>query len=168
MFTLHGDWRSPDGDEFAELRDMLAAHRRYKAYLEENRARFPASAYEYASAPWRNDFSDHRAPHDSWVSQIQLYDRSLPKSGSDRITELEIVLLGAYHDGHLHLRYHGVRTLALFANGIDLAPTEVYRDEVRLSDEEGFVLHEIEFMGADNWLIECRDLEFEWIPIQDA
>lgn len=163
MFTLYEDWRAPDGDDAAEIQSMLAAHRRYVAYLEENRARFPASAFEYASAPWRNNFNDHRAPHDAWVASIHFSDRSLPASGGDRETNLEITLLGAYHDGNLHLKYRGVRSFHLSREEADLSPTEVYRDELRLSDQ-GLVLHEIEFLGRDNWLIECRDVEFEWRP----
>jgi hypothetical protein len=163
MFTLYEDWRIRDGDVLAESQSMLAAHHRYGAYLEENRARFPVSAFEYASAPWRNNFSDHRAPHDAWVVGIHFNDRSLPAAGEERATDLELVLLGAYHDGHLHLMYRGVRSFRLSSERADTSPTEVYRDEVRLSDR-GLVLHEIEFLGRDNWLIECGDIEFEWRP----
>jgi hypothetical protein len=163
MFTLYEDWRAVDGDDAAEIQNMLAAHRRYAAYLEENCARFPVSAFEYASTPWRNNFSDHRAPHDAWVASIHFIDRSLPTAGGERATDLELVLLGAYHDGHLHLSYRGVRSFQLSSEHADTSPTEVYRDEVRLSDR-GLVLHEVEFLGRDNWLIECRDIEFEWRP----
>ena len=165
MFTLFADWRLKDQDDLtAEIESMMSAHRRYADYLAQHQGRFPQSAFAYASADWRNNFSDHRAPHDSCVSELRFVDRSLPRADADRDTDLEIVLFGAYHDGHLHLQYLNVQSFALSSTSVAAGPTEVYRDEVRLSDD-GLVVHEIEFLGADNWLIVCKDLEFKWVPL---
>lgn len=70
-------------------------------------------------------------------------------------------MLGAYHDGRTRLRYknvHGARISLSDARG---GPTEIYRDEIRLSDT-GLVLHEIEFLAGDSWLIECEDMDQQW------
>lgn len=164
MFTLLADWRSEDPHEVEDdWKRMLEAHRRYEAYLAENRARFPESAFAFASAEWRNDFSDHRAPHDSWITDIHFNDGALPRFAGSGSKDLNLVLLGAYHDGHLHLRYRDVQSFNVAATGL----IEIYRDEVRLS-ECGHVLHEIEFLGNPNWLIVCSDIEWEWRPLSSA
>jgi len=75
-----------------------------------------------------------------------------------------MLLLGAYHDGHLELSYSGVRAYSLVAE-IPEKPNigDWLRDEVRLSGNR-LVLHEIVFSTRSRWLIESRDVEFRWIP----
>lgn len=168
MFILYADWsveRSADDDD--EFAAMMDAHRRYYAYLESNRAKFPQKAYELATSSWRHNFSDHRALHDSWVQSFQFSDDSLPRAGKDRKNSLEIVLLGAYHDGHIVLCYENVSAFNLSHSDVREGPTEIYRDEIRLS-EAGRVLHEIELLARDNWLIECEDMGQRWEPFTDT
>ena len=98
------------------------------------------------------------------MAEFRFIDRSLPQSGGNRLCDIELVLLGAYHDGHLHLVYRGVHSFKLSSHSASDGPTEIYRDEIRLSDA-GHVLHEIEFLGADNWLVECRDIEWGWVAL---
>src|SRR5687767_8906693 len=140
MYILLADWSRDDAATGDDTAAMMAAHRRYDAYLEANRHRFPEQAFAFAAAPWHHDFSDHRAPHDAWVQSFRFVDASLPDGGDKRLVDLEIVLLGAYHDGHLHLTYRRVHRYALAGMDVRDGPTEIYRDEVRLSKSKR-VLH---------------------------
>lgn len=57
MFILLEDWsKEPDADEADKVASMIAAHRQYFAYVEDNRARFPQKAYELAASAWRQNF----------------------------------------------------------------------------------------------------------------
>jgi len=163
MFILFADWRKgSDDDDTVEIEAMMDAHARYFQYVETNRARFPSSAYELAAARWRHDFNDHRALRDSWVESVKVCNESL-LGGEDGNNFLELVTLGAYHDGRIRIRYKGIQSVS-FGISDALGGPEIYRDEIRLS-ESGLVLHEIEFLGRENWLIECEDMEQHWEPI---
>ena len=159
MFILFADWRKEADDDTVEIEAMMDAHVRYFQYVETNRARFPSSAYELAAARWRHDFADHRALHDSWVESVKIYNESL-LGGRDGSNSLELVALGAYHDGRINIRYKGIHSVS-FRISDAIGGPEIYRDEIRLS-ESGLVLHEIEFLGRENWLIECEDMEQNW------
>lgn len=163
MFILRADWskQGRDQDEADEIASMMAAHAHYSAYLDDNRARFPDGVYELAASNWRHNFNDHRALHDSWIEAFRFLDGSLPDGGGNRNNDLEILVLGAYHDGRTRLRYKNVHGVRLSLSDARDGPAEIYRDEIRLSDS-GLVLHEIEFLARDNWLIECEDMDQQW------
>lgn len=165
MFILNLDWcTGPDPDIDDEIEPMMDAHRRYFAYVDANRDQFPASAYELAAAQWRHDFNDHRALHDSWVESFRFFDESLPEGGPGRSNSLELTVLGAYHDGKIRLIYRNVDSAQLHLSEASTGPIQIYRDEIRLSGG-GHVLHEIEFLGQENWLIECNDMTQHWEPL---
>ena len=161
MFILFEDWRQEDDDLDSEA--MLKAHAKYDTYLKGNRALFPRNAYEFATAEWHHNFSDHRAPHDSWVTSIAINQVSIPSTDSG-VFDAEFVLLGAYHDGHLHVKYKNIHSFTVQRPEVAGGPVEIYRDEVRLS-EKNLVLHEIEFLAMPNWLVECEDISVVWEPL---
>jgi hypothetical protein len=161
MFILREDWRQEDDD--LEFEALLKAHANYDVYLKDNRVLFPESAYEFATAEWHHNFSDHRAPHDSWVTSITIKQVSIPSTDSGGF-DAELVLFGAYHDGHLHIKYKSIHSFTVHRPEVAGGPIEVYRDEVRLS-ENNLVLHEIEFLALPNWLVECEDISVTWEPL---
>ena len=165
MFVLYQDWRQADEElESAALRD---AHQAYASYLEAQRHLFPSEAFEFATAPWHHNYLDPRALHDSWVVSVSIYQTSPSSTGSGGTSNADIELLGAYHDGHLQLRYEGIHRYSIDRQDVTLGPTEIYRDEVRLTDS-GRVLHEIEFLAKSNWTIECDNLIATWVPLNVA
>ena len=114
-------------------------------------------------APWHYKPDDPRCPHDSWVELLQITE---PASGHrDEIHGVEILvrLLGAYHDGHIEIRYTNVRRYTMeisrSADAID-GHGEWLIDEIRLS-EDAKVIHEVEFIRG-RWIIECDDLAYTW------
>jgi len=92
-----------------------------------------------------------------------------PSSGNRheaREIEIAIRLLGAFHDGYLELSYPGVRSYSTL--GVTQTPKishgDWLGDEVRLSDNN-LVLHEILFSGGSRWVIESRDIQFQWVHV---
>ena len=163
-FILYKDFPGDPGDDLAEFD---ARHSQYREYLVTCRDRFPSSTYEFATANWRLDPSDHRCPHDSWVESLMLFEPSSGERRENRGLEIHVRLLGAYHDGYLSLVYSGVLSYTLDTpSDFALPPYGVGHgdwlvDEVRLSDR-GHVLHEIEFSRGSRWVIECRDIMYRW------
>lgn len=136
----------------------------YAQYLDSIKERLPASARAFALADWHYDSSDPRCPHDAWVEALTISEPATGDRSQHRRVAIEIRLLGAYHDGHIRLSYHDVRSYTLDKPARSV-PNEGHGDwivdEVRLSDS-GLVLHEIVFIPRCRWLIECRDIEYRW------
>jgi len=131
---------------------------RYQAYLSEIGARLPASALEYAEAPWHYNHLDHRAPHDAWLERVELVEAKNEKGS--RQTNIRLVLLGAYHDGNIEMLYGDVFSYSMNCHGGNSG--DWLYDEIRLS-RSGNVLHEIEFENG-LWLVECRSFSYQWLP----
>jgi hypothetical protein len=147
----------------------LAAFQKYRRYLESVRDRMPPNAFEFAFAPWHFDSDDHRCPHDTWVESLTIKENASGSRSQYRNIQIDLRLLGAFHDGHLELSYKEVKKYELITpSEFEMPPYNVghgdwLADEVRLSDE-GLVIHEIEFARGSRWLIECRDITFKWCP----
>jgi hypothetical protein len=152
-------------EHFERLRRQ---HDAYRAYLASIREMLPQSAFEFATAPWR-DSDDHRNLHDAWVESLTIREPSSGDRHEKRALELHLLLLGAYHDGHTVLIYRDVQSYALDTPVTFKRPPfnvghgDWLVDEVTLS-ENNFVQHEIEFSRGSRWRIECRDIEWAWHP----
>jgi hypothetical protein len=158
--------------------EIKALQKRYGEYLESVQNHLPLSAYAYATAPWHYDPSDHRCPHDAWVESVTIYEEKNDDNPIDRTINIRIRLLGAYHDGHIELIYQDVNSYALSKpSGIPDTDSigqwnvkyhwDWLFDEVRLSDR-GMAIHEIVFASDAHWQIECRDMAYEWKPLEDT
>jgi hypothetical protein len=154
-----------DGPELLKAR--FAA---YHDYLLSIRAQLPVSAYEFAVAEWHYNPEAPQCPHDSWVKRLIMAEPASGDRQEKRSIEIHLELLGAYHDGHIHLTYKNVKSYSLDTPpDFKLPPLHVghgdwLTDEIRLSDR-GMVLHEIEFSRGSRWLIEAEDITYEWKPI---
>ena len=176
MIDAHADMSSE------ELEDR---YRRYNEYLQSIKDRLPPATFEFASAPWHYDASDHRCPHDAWVEEISIRELAPEDNPHDRRIDIYVRLLGAYHDGHIELLYRQVRTYSIgksfpvgvmainsagghtsmdsfFQDLVNQGHNDWLVDEIRLS-EQGLVLHEIKFL-LGHWIIECNELTYEWKP----
>jgi hypothetical protein len=159
--------RPVSGSGFVE--ETRAMFRQYRAYIESVKGEMPAGAWAYASAEWHYDYDDHRSPHDSWLESVVVSEPSSGARSEIRKVEITITLLGAYHDGHLILRYQDVARYEL-----EMAPTpkshmnghgDLVVDEVLWSEETGLVSHELLFDERGRWRIEARDIEWRWVPL---
>lgn len=159
VYILTSDRRE---DSYEEWQSRWAP---YCNYLESVKGQLPTSAYDFATAPWHYNFSDHRAPHDGWVEEIRIREPATGERNEKRSLQIIVKLLGAYHDGHIELTYSDVQNNSLDCEGQKgLGHGDWLYDEIRLSDR-GYVLHELEWSRGGRWLTECRDVSYKWIPL---
>jgi hypothetical protein len=129
------------------------------------RNQLPPAAYNFASAPWHYDFTDHRAPHDGWVDEIIIRESGSRNRKEDRSVEIIVKLLAAYHTGYIELKHLAVQNYSFAcADQIGDGHGDWMYDEIRLSDRR-YVLHEIEWSCGSRWLIECGDVSYQWLPL---
>jgi len=159
----------PDNPGELTAAQVRAKHGAYRSYLETVRHQMPPRALAFASAPWHYDADDHQCPHDAWVQSCVVSEKATGARSEVRNVEIVIVLLGAYHDGHLTLTYEGVTTYSLLAPVLKAPQARVGHgdwvvDEVRLSEARQ-VIHEIAFSSGARWTIECSDIRSDWQPV---
>ncbi len=164
MFILNKDIPETAKDDLTLLSSRFAA---YQEYLKSVRTKLPPSAYEFAVAEWHYNPEYHECPHDAWVESLVISEPFSGERREKRKLEINLRLLGAYHDGYIDLKCKDVRSYSL-ETPLNKMPLGVghgdwLTDEVRLS-ESGFVLHEVEFSRGGRWLIECGDIIYRWSP----
>jgi hypothetical protein len=140
----------------------------YGEYLENVKGDLPESAFRFASAPWHYQFQERHCPHDGWVEHLKIWESASGDRKQHSQTQIELCLLGAFHDAHLELNYKDVRSYALCAQphaARKMGHGYWLIDEVRLS-ENNLVLHEILFRNRSRWLIEASDFLWEWKPLK--
>lgn len=128
----------------------------------------PRSAHEFASAAWHYDTADARSLHDSWVDSLVIREPAGGDRHEIRSLEIELRLLGPYHDGQTTLIYQEVHSYLLdtpfeFVSPQRMGHGDWLCDEVRLSQRD-HVIHEVEFSRGGRWVIECRDIEWTSEP----
>jgi len=156
-----------------EPKDQKLRWNTYSEYLNSLGNRLPASAYSFAIADWHYDHLDSRCPHDSWVESITIAEPASGDRSQRRKLEIQLTLLGAYHNGYFKLIYRDVAAYDLKTPAEFLLPPrnvghgDWLYDEVRLSDS-GKVMHEIEFSRGSHWAIESSDILWTWQEIPSA
>jgi hypothetical protein len=145
--------------------DVVDAFRRYRAYLEAERARFPVGALALATSEWYFNPEDHRCPHDAWLQHLVVQETGRGERHQHRAIGLSIQLLGSYHDLVLTLTYGRVYRYTLETHqDIRDGHSDWRYDEFRVNGD-GHLLHEIEWCGiheSARWLIEADDVALEW------
>ena len=150
--------------------DAVSAFRKYSEYLRDNEKLFPESAYALATSDWWFNFNDHRCPHDAWLEAATFSEPSIGERSEIRSLSLTLRLLGAYHDGHMELIYPTVYAYQLDMPSVAQGHGDWRYDELRVN-EKGHLLHEIEWASVaytGSWLIEASDLQYRWVPKNDA
>ena len=144
--------------------DPVKAFRLYKGYIQSKQDNLPKSVYELATSDWYYNFNDHKCPHDAWLESALIYEPSQGERQEIRTTQITVKLLGAYHDGHIEIKYKNVKSAIIKAFAVKSGHHDWRYDEFRLS-ENGLFLHEIEWCALEdtaNWIIEAEDMEFFW------
>jgi hypothetical protein len=85
-----------------------------------------------------------------------------------RTTAATLRLLGAYHDGHVVLRYLGVQSYSLTAESSAAGLGDWLKDEFSFS-ADGLVVHRIHWSGRGPhreavWVFKAREITYEWLP----
>jgi len=134
----------------------------YREYLRSVRDRLPAAVAKFAGADWWYNPNDHRSLHDAWVESIRLDETALAASRV-RPINIDVTLLGPYHDRRTTLSYRDVSQYALRLDQSSLDGAGGHGDwlidEIRLSPAGG-VIHEVEFSSGATWLIECATIQY--------
>lgn len=72
-----------------------------------------SSLSELLRQDWYNKINDPRCPHDAWIEDISIKEKSTSKEDQLRNILIEIRLLNAYHTGTILFRYENVRAYSL-------------------------------------------------------
>lgn len=141
----------------------------YERRLQKIKKRLPSSVQEFALAEWHYNPEDRRCPHDAWLEHVTIRELSSGERLEIRSLEIEISLLGAYHDGYTEFLYRDVESYCFDQphrkdrwHTNEKGHKDWLIDEVDLS--HGNVLHEIEWSDGAYWAIECKSFEHKWIP----
>ncbi|MEQ1761983.1 MAG: hypothetical protein ABL984_02440 [Pyrinomonadaceae bacterium] len=145
-------------DRNTPYEDIKGTFESYKRHMEILRDRMPAKAFEFASASWHYD-DGTIGLHDSWIESVVLREIAEGEHREIRSLEIDVELLGAYHDRVINLHYTGVREYDLSKQSETHGHGDWLTDEFDLTDE-GLVIHEVHFANGGSWRIVCKDVEF--------
>jgi hypothetical protein len=115
-----------------------------------------------ATSDWYTSPSDHRCPHDAWVEAVTISERVEGERQEKRAIEIQIRLLGAYHDGKIEYAYRGVNEYSLQTSGTAKGHGDWLRDNIE--DCDGAILHSIALVNG-KLQIKAADIEYKWTPI---
>jgi hypothetical protein len=120
----------------------------------------------FASESWYSDPSDHRRPHDAWLESCEVRELGQGKRNEIRTTAITVRLLGAYHDGHIVLRYSDVEKFVFSSEAVAGGLRDWLSDQFAVT-ANGLIRHEITWAGTQQtgrWSIDAHKIEYEWIP----
>ena len=131
------------------MEEGLRLCRDYERHLEGIAARLPDETREFALAAWYRNPGHHDCPHDAWLLDLDVKARA----GRHDKLDVELTLLGAYHDRILRFRYSGVSELKLEVSGAGASKVgDWVWDEFDIAGQGG-VSHEIQWMFGPPWRI---------------
>ena len=121
----------------------------------------------YTSEAWYSDPSDHRCPHDAWLEAIEISEPAQGQRNEQRQTTITMRLFGAYHDGHIVLRYLGVQAFSLVNKSSVRGLGDWLKDEFSICND--LIAHQITWSGfgpkgESQWIIKAEEISYEWIP----
>ena len=133
----------------------------YLNHLDMIRDRLPHGARDFAFYQGHYDITHPRCLHDSWVARMMLTE------DESRTIQIELLLFGAFHDGHHRIVYKDVNSYKLAIDKTRYKSTAVGHadwvvDELLLTDG-GLVSHEIEFSDSARWHIVAKDIAYSWV-----
>ena len=144
---------------------------RYARYVESIRDRLPKHVHAFASDPRFFNITSNSSLHDAWLESFTVREAASGQRHEIRRLEIQILLLGPFHDLRTRLHYTDVIGYSAFAPAKPGHPRyehtahgNLITHEVRLSDNGGLI-HEILFERDATILIECADFRHSEEPI---
>lgn len=150
--------------EFEEYKKRVSD---YQSYLASIKDKISLSPHGFIFEDWYRNCDSHRCPHDSWL------DRIVVSEDDNNEVNIELKLLGAYHDGYIFFRYSGVKYYKLDRHSTSVIKSshgDLRYEEFRL-DDEGYLVHEFDWYTLDEnaiFLIACESVSYSWEPIEDG
>ncbi len=134
-------------------------YQRYRTYLQSIREKLPEHVFLFAANPQHFDLSSHSSLHDSWLEQLTVRENAKAVRNEIRNLEIDILLVGPFHDRQIHLHYADVKQYSCSMPPNDRCAThgDLFTHEIRLS-EAGLIVHELEFVQGAVLIIECADI----------
>ncbi len=162
-------WDLPDPGSNIYDKRMREQSKGYQREIERIHRKLRPHTREFALAEWHYDPSDHRCPHDGWLEAVTISERADPANAAERSLQIQLRLLGAYHNGFIEITYHDVASYTFDVPYRRSSPPN-YRhsqgnwqiDEISFSSN-GLIIHEIEWDKGGHWIIECSDIEYRWL-----
>jgi hypothetical protein len=142
----------------------------YGAYLTKVRSRIPAHVAAFAADSRHFALDTPETFHDAWLAALTVREPAAGTRRERRATEIEVRLLGAFHDREHVLRYVGVRRYEVVGAGVGSGHGDLYTHEVRLASDGVGLIHEYLFRAhsdgaASRVLVECADFTHEMLPL---
>lgn len=142
--------------------DLHDSFRLYREYLQLNHEGFPKSAFKLANSDWYFDPNESKCPHDGWLERLTISEASTGERQEARKMEINVMLLGAWHDGNIHFHYTNATSYLLDSLSKKGQHGDWLYDEFRVGST-GSVIHEIEWANG-HWVIEAEDVNYSWEP----
>ena len=129
----------------------------YLEYLIFNKSIFDSKIYTFASNYLYFDLSSPSSLHDSWLESFRVVENRI-EGKDDSSIEVEIILLGAFHDRKIHMRYgdvsryeFGFAETTIGKSCIRSRHGDIFTHEIRL--ENKVYEHEIAFNNGAKFLV---------------
>lgn len=161
MFILS---RDVDGLDYPEYK---AKYDQYLEYLQKIKPKLSLSPKNFIYEDWYRNKESHRCPNASWLEKLIISENG------DNQVQIELKLLGAYHDGYITFKYSGVKYYKIQRHQqsvIESSHGDFRYNEYRL-DEHDNIVHELDWYTLDEnaiFLIACQHIEYIWEPIPEG
>jgi hypothetical protein len=155
MYVLSKDIAGFDHEQF---KSRIAD---YEQYLSSIKEKLSLSPEGFIFDDWYKDRASHRCLHDSWLTKLFISE------SSDNQVDIQLTLLGAYHDGQIILTYSDVQYYRLDRNknsAVVGSHGDLRYEEFRM-DDKGNMIHEFDWYTKDEnavFLIACKHICYEW------
>jgi len=116
---------------------------------------------ECSRSDWYVSPEDHRCPHDAWVEAVTISEPASGERHQDRELQIQIRLLGAYHDGIIEFTYRHVQNYSFEGSGIT-GHGDWLRDEVE--ERNGSIRHMVLLVNG-KFQIEAQEVEYKWTTL---
>ena len=119
------------------------------------------SLRECRASDWYSFPEDHRCPHDAWVEGLAIFEPASGNRLEKREIQIQIRLLGAYHDGTIEFIYRQVQSYSI--QGTEATGHgDWIRDEIE--DRVSSIVHKI-FLTRGQFEIEATEIEYKWTAL---
>lgn len=137
----------------------------YFAYLSSVKERFTPELYAFAANQKHYNLTSHSSLHDSWLNFLNFQERATGERNETRDLEIDLQLLGAFHDRNINLKYKGVQSVSFdipreFQNlpKYQVANGDLLMHEISINQYEEFE-HKILFSRGSFLQISCFSIQ---------
>lgn len=137
--------------------------------LDTIRDRLPPHVAAFAANERHFSLDAPETLHDAWLMELAVREPATGEGQQHRATEIEVRLLGAFHDRVHVLQYTGVRRYQIVGGSVTGGHGDLYTHELRLAPDGVGLIHEYLFLASagsfeSRLLIECTDFTHEMRP----